>query len=892
MASSIASSLTACRVAFNELLTLVQTLDDETVKGFLLQEWEDERGRLRMWAGNIGAHKTGESSLDCRLRDSSHVQRQIVKLLNQLFERLVDARTILVDGEESDVESIHEGSSEQEGSPSELDQIRKSISTAITCLFEMSMLARKPAGHDIRVGSKHDVPGEFEQIDQRHIRDKFPMADESLVLRLARATFRRRRYLKYRERHAVKLSQGIDHEAQQARSDGSVILSETVATNVRNWNIDFDETASNSGISQTSYASTLLSGGHITVPAPPKASNNGAPFECPYCYVVITVKSRMNWNRHVFRDLLPYVCTEIDCVTPDRLYSTKHEWVHHLRTSHGQDISSLPKPGQQTASLPCALCGKPQSSWERLVRHLAQHLQELALFVLPRDDEDFDEANTDTDTDASSSQDLSVSDIAAPSAQSLPADIDIRNDLDKLLPEITSRAITDGGSIVGHAAGSSTSSSEMGYTVGPGGSYSDDMKTRKSIPRHVCTTCGKVYKRLGYFKKHLQTHNPDPMSPVGAQVKHKRQLTTPEEATHACEICGKLFKRAHNWKAHVKTHDPDRKYPHACTVMVGEVPCTKKFMRKTDLVRHYDSVYLTSRNFQCDLCGDRFRLSDTLRRHIKDWCPAIRTPSLSAPFGEDHTRPPPSLPLPEYLEPMPTSYHTDRRIIDPKPEWHIPSEFRCNICYNLFGNGELLARHARICSEQSPYSYDESAMRLPSISQMLGGASRRDSPSQESTSKPISTAKDIKVLTRDLDIPSWDDLGEREQLGSSFLSARATIPGPAKADSRVRSPRVPGVPKGDAVLMKFLGGLNLPDVAARAGEEPPNSASESKTNDFGLGMGAADDGSTENKLIRSTLTGQQKRSPYLFSPPSRHDVPGHPEVAPEQQVVPSQTDSY
>ena len=74
------------------------------------------------------------------------------------------------------------------------------------------------------------------------------------------------------------------------------------------------------------------------------------------------------------------------------------------------------------------------------------------------------------------------------------------------------------------------------------------------------------------------------------RIKKKRQRTTPEEATHECRVCGKLFKRSYNWKSHLETHNPERKYPHPCTATVGNNPCTKKFQRKTDLDRHYDSV--------------------------------------------------------------------------------------------------------------------------------------------------------------------------------------------------------------------------------------------------------------------------------------------------------------
>ncbi len=107
-----------------------------------------------------------------------------------------------------------------------------------------------------------------------------------------------------------------------------------------------------------------------------------------------------------------------------------------------------------------------------------------------------------------------------------------------------------------------------------------------------------------------------PTLPSVNRIKKKRQRTTPEEATHECRVCGKLFKRSYNWKSHMETHNPERKYPHPCTAMVGHQPCTKKFQRKTDLDRHFDSVHLKARNHRCNLCGNRFARRDTLRRFV------------------------------------------------------------------------------------------------------------------------------------------------------------------------------------------------------------------------------------------------------------------------------------
>ena len=107
-----------------------------------------------------------------------------------------------------------------------------------------------------------------------------------------------------------------------------------------------------------------------------------------------------------------------------------------------------------------------------------------------------------------------------------------------------------------------------------------------------------------------------PVLPSVNRIKKKRQRTTPEEATHDCRVCGKLFKRSYNWKSHMETHNPDRKYPHPCTATIDGQPCSKKFQRKTDLDRHYDSVHLKARNHRCNLCGHRFARRDTLRRFV------------------------------------------------------------------------------------------------------------------------------------------------------------------------------------------------------------------------------------------------------------------------------------
>ena len=406
MALSIKTSYDACRRAFDDFVEFIEDPTKENPEELRIQTWRDELGRLRMWAGNIGAHQSGQSSLDFRLRDSSHIRDKIITLLEDLPQRLQDVKEVILEGEDEDLVSLGESDSEQEPSQTQIHQLRENVGTIINCLFEMSMLVRTPARNDHRIGSNKADVAHYESYDCNHVRSKYPAADERLVSRLGRAITRRRMYLKYRERHAMKLRQGLDPGS--INDHGSDILSETVATGVQARSINFNHRVSESGFSETSYAPTLLSGGNVTIPTPPRASRNCAPFECPYCHFIITVNSTRSWTRHVFNDLQPYVCTNPECMTPDILFTTKHEWLDHVKMAHSRHTHSGTNLGQQDQQHECELCGAFLVSETRHTQHLARHMQELALFIRPPDEEDSDDDSHDGET--GSKQSVSLSD--------------------------------------------------------------------------------------------------------------------------------------------------------------------------------------------------------------------------------------------------------------------------------------------------------------------------------------------------------------------------------------------------------------------------------------------------------------------------------------------------
>ncbi|KAK2763314.1 hypothetical protein FQN54_009950 [Arachnomyces sp. PD_36] len=136
-----------------------------------------------------------------------------------------------------------------------------------------------------------------------------------------------------------------------------------------------------------------------------------------------------------------------------------------------------------------------------------------------------------------------------------------------------------------------------------------------------------------------------------------RRRTTPENAKQACNVCGMLFTRLSNCTAHMETHNPERKRPHKCTM----APCKKKFSRKTDLIRHVDSVHHKIKRYGCELCGQRFARGDTLRRHCMDGCKKRYRSSKSATNNPPPASMPIQQPLPVSTADLSTSFPTEQQ---------------------------------------------------------------------------------------------------------------------------------------------------------------------------------------------------------------------------------------
>lgn len=314
MAENIAKRVTRCLSSF-KLLVLREQEPGWSEARVQLSSVQDELSRFKVWAGNIGAHRTGRSSLEYRLRDASHIRAQVLRLLDDLDELLEDTDSILrgekipwdkLPDDDDVLDDISgDGLDDADSSvpETELSQILRNIADVTSCLLRLSVAIRNPAPHDRFRVSKETDTTHYEPFDINHVKEKFPQAAEEILQRLGKAISRRRQYFKYRECHHATLAQGLDLDTNKTE----IVPKSTIASSIPDHlkedktftaptaeALD-DDAASDTGISQTSYATSVAISGKLQVPPLPKEAEDG-PFECPFCYMMIVASSRSSWK--------------------------------------------------------------------------------------------------------------------------------------------------------------------------------------------------------------------------------------------------------------------------------------------------------------------------------------------------------------------------------------------------------------------------------------------------------------------------------------------------------------------------------------------------------------------------------------------------------------------
>ncbi|KAF9769109.1 hypothetical protein IL306_013523 [Fusarium sp. DS 682] len=311
-------------------------------ENFLLPKFENDFARFKMWVGNQAAHQKGPVSLDHRLRDATHLQQQVIYLLNDICESLGESISSLsgefpssdrdepVERAADEAASLNMLGEENESDDSDFDDgpaigslstFLKDIGEGIDCLLRLSVAIANPAPHErfrkLGAGPTEDVSF-YTPHDISYVRDKFPNIGDDIATILGNFITRRRQFFKYRKAHHEKLVSGLNSMFSGEQSDRSQTeaVQRTVASSLpeqfkmmtsydsRDSVID-EDIRSDTAISQTSYATSagfLLEevGGQeppppLRVPHLPSSAEDGI-FECPFCYRMISAKSRKAWK--------------------------------------------------------------------------------------------------------------------------------------------------------------------------------------------------------------------------------------------------------------------------------------------------------------------------------------------------------------------------------------------------------------------------------------------------------------------------------------------------------------------------------------------------------------------------------------------------------------------
>ncbi|KAF4470748.1 hypothetical protein FALBO_2349 [Fusarium albosuccineum] len=219
MSATISAQVSDCLKLFYNLDGIFSYSSDNPLKLEQRRCVIDEHGRFIHWARNIGAYPVGADSLECHLRDASHVRDQAIRLINYIKRLLEDAisitrgRKVPWEYLRDDEVSLDEEDMFHEESPeTELDQIIRHIGDGIEDLLHLSAAMRNPAPHDRVMGSQSIDTDHFLRPDIEHVREKFQKMDEVLANRLGTAITTRRRYFKYREAHHLRQSSDVDQQ--------------------------------------------------------------------------------------------------------------------------------------------------------------------------------------------------------------------------------------------------------------------------------------------------------------------------------------------------------------------------------------------------------------------------------------------------------------------------------------------------------------------------------------------------------------------------------------------------------------------------------------------------------------------------------------------------------
>ncbi|KAL2051207.1 hypothetical protein ABVK25_008455 [Lepraria finkii] len=372
---SIAGIARACLGSFSQLTAALTEASAENCDSMPLDKLEWEFGRFKIWCRNLGVLQSGKSSLDSRLHESVVLRTNVLKHLVRLDQTLFKSTEVTSGArppfekqpkpEDSGSESSSEESENDDEPLKELVLHMVTIKEILNDLYMLSFRIRNTSARPtstLKIKLYSEVDDDtgidkftaYTEFDKRHVENSLlqlrrdaaremtrnPLevaritdSDQYLIDRLVVTMNKRRKIIRYWQRHAKKLAEmpqevkvAIKPQPMPKSQAAKIETQSTIEKRGRQVQFILPSVTEKTMLSKTeatrfdkrfddvlevqsviSYATTPgdVHGNEVDLPAPPTAASKGSEFLCRYCGIVCPARHGKGraWRGHILQYL-------------------------------------------------------------------------------------------------------------------------------------------------------------------------------------------------------------------------------------------------------------------------------------------------------------------------------------------------------------------------------------------------------------------------------------------------------------------------------------------------------------------------------------------------------------------------------------------------------------
>ncbi|KAF7446386.1 ankyrin repeat domain containing protein [Pyrenophora tritici-repentis] len=240
-----------------------------------------------------------------------------------------------------------------------------------------------------------------EQAYANSVSQKFPRAAPAIVVHLGKLNWDRYNHMLRLQRETIQQENQVTalEKARTIFHDSGLGFSLPAQSEV-GLNIAVD-TSRPESVYAPSMVSSRAEASHKRVPSLPAQARSGDPFTCEICNKQVRFQRTKAWKKHIFDDILAYACFFVECYDTRVFFENSEALMIHLQDHHGMDV--------RVSDVTCPLCVEfTTGDRDVLSLHVARHMEEIALAILPCSVDSDEESADNSTSDATSIKDDNI----------------------------------------------------------------------------------------------------------------------------------------------------------------------------------------------------------------------------------------------------------------------------------------------------------------------------------------------------------------------------------------------------------------------------------------------------------------------------------------------------